>query len=401
MELKEHERKAHPIHAMLGGSNAARWLVCPPSAKLEAQVLAETGDEKNSEAADEGTVAHALAESELLVCLRSAPESIIADVEKDPLYSQDMRDYVFDYVSYVVAAYAEALRSPGTPAAMMLEQDLDFSDYVPEGHGYADAVVLKDGYMEIFDLKYGRFVPVVAKDNPQIRLYALGALNEFDWLYDIHDVKLTIVQPRNMGMTSESMSADELRDWGESIKPIAQMASRGAGKTKAGEHCRFCLARPKCRAFYKEVTAASTIQDKEPSLLSDDELAMCLKTGEHLNSYLQSVKQYAIDRAMQGGHMVPGYKLVKGRSVATYSDREAVSKRLLDAGFKEADFMKPTELIGVTAMKKLVSTRRFNDLLGDLMVKTEGKLTLAPVDDKRPAYDPAEGFTDLDKEKTK
>lgn len=390
-----------PVHALLGGSNAARWLACPPSAKLEAQILEETGDEKSSEAADEGTVAHALAEAELRVFTQGAPESIIAEVEKDPLYSKDMDDYVADYVAYVGAAYAEALRSRDTQAVLELEQDLDFSDYVPEGHGYADAVVIADGTMQVFDLKYGRFVPVVAKNNPQIRLYALGALVAFDWLYDIHTVKLTIVQPRNMGLTSEEMSAEELRAWGESIKPIARMASRGEGETKAGAHCRFCLAAPKCRALYKDMTAANAILDKEPALLNDSELAMCLETGERLHSYLQSVKQYAIDRAVQGGHMVPGYKLVKGRSVATYGDTKAVSQRLLDAGFKEADFMKPTELIGVTAMKKLVSTRRFNELLGDLMVKTEGKLTLAPVDDKRPAYDPAEGFTDLDKETEK
>lgn len=387
-----------PIHALLGGSNAARWLACPPSAKLEAQILKETGDEKNSSAADEGTVAHALAEAELRVSTQKAPESVIADVEKDPLYSRDMADYVSDYVAYVTMAYAEALRTQDTQALIELEQRLDFSEYVPEGSGYADAVVISDGHLEVFDLKYGRFVPVVAQSNPQIRLYALGALAEFDWLYNIHAVKLTIVQPRNTGMTFEEMSVEDLRKWGESIKPIAQQAARGEGKMKAGDHCRFCLAAPKCRTFYKEVTAAQAIIDKEPALLTDDELAMCLRTGEHLHSYLQSVKQYAIDRAVQNGRLVPGYKLVKGRSSSSYGDFQEIRHRLLGAGFKEADFLKPTELIGVTAMKKLVSTRRFDELLGDLMVKTDGKLTLASVDDKRPAYDPAEGFTDLDKE---
>ena len=386
-----------PIHALLGGSNAARWLACPPSARLEAQILKETGDEKRSKAADEGTVAHALAEAELRVSTQRAPESIITEVEKNAFYSKDMSDYVADYVAYVTVAYSEAL-AKDTQAAIKLEQNLDFSEYVPGGHGYADAVVIADGRLEVFDLKYGRFVPVVAKGNPQIRLYALGALAEFDWLYNIHTVKLTIVQPRNTGMTSEEMSVEDLREWGESVKPIARQAARGEGKTKAGEHCRFCLAAPKCRAFYKEVTAAKSVMDREPALLTDDELAMCLRTGEHLYSYLQNVKQYAIDRAVQDGHMVPGYKLVKGRSSASYGDFQEIRHRLLNAGFKEADFLKPTELIGVTAMKKLVSTRRFDELLGDLMVRTDGKLTLAPVDDKRPVYDPAEGFTDLDKE---
>lgn len=385
-------------HALLGGSNAARWLACTPSARLEEKILAETGDDRETSFSSEGTVAHSLAESKLLKFLGEDDGGRMDEVQNSQFYNADMDANIQIYTDYVQTKFAEALNKD-PEAILRLEQSLDFSNFVPQGFGRGDAVIIADGVMEIIDLKYGRFTPVVAKDNPQLRLYALGALNDYDWFYNIRTVIMTIVQPRNQGVTSDILLTDSLKEWGNTVvKPRAILAYDGAGETKAGTHCRFCLAAPRCRALHDKCMAAKAIIGKEPQLLSEDELKVCLESGEMLASYLNSVRQYVLDRALQTGKTLDGYKVVASRTSASYGDTNAVIERLEKAGYQKKDFMKPSDLIGVTAMKKLLSTRKFHELLDDLLVKPEGRPTLAPVDDKRPAYDPAEGFTDLDKE---
>lgn len=377
-------------HALLSASNAGRWLACPPSARLE-----ELFDEPDAPSpyADEGTIAHELAEALLIKFLGG--DADVEAVRAEKQYSQDMEDYVEVYVSYVKEAYAEAL-SRDEDARLLLEQRVDFSDYVPEGFGYADAIIIEQRRLEVIDLKYGAHIPVVAEKNPQLRLYALGMMEMADFLYDFEEVRTTIVQPRNTGISHEDSQAANVYDWAEEVvRPIAEKAFKGEGKRTPGPHCRFCLAAPRCRELRDKATVVKEFLDREPELLTDDELREVLNSDMLLSGYMNRVRQYVRDRLLQGKPL-KGYKLVEGMSVRKYSDEEVVKKRLIENGYKPEEF---TKLVGLTAMKKLLSAKKFNSLLGDLLVRPEGKPVLVPEDDARPEYDPSDGFTDLDAEK--
>ena len=375
-----------PEHAVCSASSSHRWLACPPSARLEQKYPDTT-----STSANEGTFAHAWAELSLRRFLKQMPETEYVEKRKelsaDKFFSNELVEYVDEYVDTVVEKYNEArVRDKG--AALLLEQHVDFSCWVPQGFGRSDAVILADGLMEVIDLKYGRNVRVSAEDNPQLRLYALGAYNELSVLYDIDTVAMTIVQPRNGGESSETLTVETLLKWGEAIKPIAKLAYEGKGEFHAGEHCRFCKAAPRCRKLAEYQAVLLKQEDKQPAELTDEEVADILRRADGFTSWLNHLKEYALEEARDNGRKWPGFKLVEGRSTNHYTDEAQVAETLMQAGFE--DIYKPQELIGITAMKKLLGAKKFKSLLSDYLVKPQGKPTLVPDTDARPELNSVE-----------
>lgn len=369
-------------HAILSASGAYRWLACPPSARLEEQ-FAET----TSTYAEEGTLAHALAELKLRLYLKQITTKEFAkklrELEKNEYYSASMLDYVESYTSIVMEKINEA-RARSKDAVVLLEQRLDFSDWVPEGFGTGDVVIISDGVLEIIDLKYGKGVPVSAEDNAQMRLYALGALATFDSLYDIKTVRMTIVQPRLDSVSSDEITAEMLYWWADTeLIKRAQLAWEGKGEFQAGEHCRFCRARFNCRARAEANLELAKMDFRKPELLTDEEIGEVLKRADELKAWVSDVFEYALVQARDHGKKFPGWKLVEGRSVRQYADENAVAETLLGAGYKEEQIYEK-KLWGITAMEKLLGKTKFGELLKGLVVKPAGKPTLVPESDKRP-----------------
>lgn len=373
-------------HAVLSASASKRWLACPPSAQLERQF-----PDRASESAKEGTFAHALAE--LILRDYCFPGSVDYKTEYDKFkqetyYNNDLEAYVRVYTDLVIEKYNAARKAdPGT--AIMLEAKLDYSRWVPQGFGRGDIIIISDGVLEIVDLKFGRHVEVRAEDNPQLRLYALGAVDAYECLYEFDTIRMTICQPRQGGISEEELSVAELVSWGESIQPIAELAIKGEGEFKAGDHCRFCKAASRCRALADYSLALAKLEFQDPNLLDDDEIADALGRIETLTKYAKALKTYALNEALSGRKW-PGWKVVEGRSNSKYGDQQQVVHVLLDAGFAEQAIYKPRELVGLTEMRKVITTKKFDALVADLLIKPQGKPTLAVETDKRPEYNSAD-----------
>ena len=374
-------------HALLGASSSARWLVCTPSARLEAMFP----DEQSPYAA-EGTVAHDLAEAILRHKLEGKKAPKLDD------YSAEMIEAVNRYVDICEEKVNEA-RARSSDAEAMIEARLDFSRWVPEGFGTGDMVIVADGILEVIDLKYGKGVPVSAVENTQMRLYALGAYDVNEYLYDIKTVRMTIVQPRLDSVSTDEMSLEELLDWGEDIKPIAQRAWDGVGECTPCDYCNFCKARHTCRAladtcldtFYKN-------GGKLNQLLTDREVSDILAMKDLITKWIKGVYDFAYEKALSGEKQWPGYKLVEGTSRRTITDPDAAAKTLLDNGYKEEDIFKPRELEGITNLQKVLGKKGVTEYLEAYIDKPEGKPTLVPESDKRPAINTVESmaneFTD-------
>ena len=382
-------------HALLGGSNAYRWLVCTPSARLEAKFPDHSGG-----SAKEGTFAHELADLYLSE-RQGSPVTLKAtrlkagSTEYGNFYSQDMEENVEAYVDLLDAKYQQALKADKN-AVLLHEEKLDFSSWVPHGFGRGDAIIIADGVMEVIDFKYGATVSVTAKNNPQMRLYALGAYNAYGWLYDIDCVQMTIFQPRNGGEKAETITTKELLSWGETIKPIAAQAYKGDGELSPGDHCRFCRAAPRCRALKEHnlQLAADYDVSADPRLLSDKEIADVLSRIETLTAWANKVKAYAQEEAVDNGRVFPGYKLVAGRSVRKIGDAAKAEALLEAAGYKKADILK-TELLTISKLEKLVGKKKLAELLNEVIVKPPGKPTLVPDSDPRPAFNSAANDFDV------
>ena len=341
-------------------------------------------DESSSFAA-EGTFAHKVFEQEMLHFLgRPAEDLDPADVEQYD--SPALRDHVMDAVRAVIERIKEAYTQCEDPK-ILIEQRLDFSPWVPEGFGTGDVVIVTDKWIEVMDLKYGKGIAVEAENNSQFRLYALGAYNEFNHLYDIKRVRMTVLQPRLNNYGSEEITLQELLDWGnKEVKPKAKLAWAGEGEMVAGEHCTkcFCRARYQCpqRAKQAYELANQDFALVEPELLTIEQIVAVLPKADQLIDWLNDVKAYALKQA-EKGETVPGYKLVEGRSTRRYGNAEEVSKRLLAAGINEA-LIYEKSLLGITAMEKLLGKKEFARLLEEVIVKPAGKPTLVPEGDKRP-----------------
>ena len=271
----------------------------------------------------------------------------------------------------------------------MTEQRLDFSAYVPEGFGTGDVIILADHVLHIIDLKYGKGVGVSAEENPQLRLYGLGALETFGMLYEINYIKTTIIQPRIDNVSSEELPVDILIQWGENtVKPLAALAMEGKGEFKVGDHCKFCKARKTCRARAEANLELTKMEFVIPELLGDEEIGEVLRKAEQLQSWVTDIQEYALQEAING-RKFDGWKLVEGRSNRKYEDEIKVAEKLKEAGYDEASLYEK-KLYGITAMEKLVGKKTFGELLDDLIVKPPGKPVLVDLSDKRPELNTAD-----------
>jgi hypothetical protein len=369
-------------HAKLSASGSSRWLKCTPSVQLE-----QGFPDQTSAFAEEGTLAHEISELYLGLHLdhfkKAAFTRRLNKKKKEEHFAEDMLDYIEAYVDIVIERINEA-KSRSEDAIVLIEQRLDFSQWVPEGFGTGDVVIIADGILEIIDLKYGKGVPVSAEGNSQMRLYALGALNQFGFLYDIETVRMTIVQPRLDSVSTDEMEADKLLAWAdETVKPRADLAMAGEGEFVAGEHCRFCKARSTCRARADKNMEIARFEFQEPPLLSNEEIGQILLEAEEIQKWAKDVQTYALAQAEHHNEKFPGWKLVEGRSNRKYADEQNVHTTLASEGFEE-DVIAPRKLLGITAMEKSIGKKQFNSLLADLVIKPSGKPTLVQESDKRP-----------------
>ena len=376
--------EAQRAHAILSASGSKRWITCTPSAQLEQQF-----PDSRSEYAEEGTFAHALAELRLGRAVANIIKPTIykkklEEMKKNPLYSTSMEEYIEQYVSFVGEKFLEAKKNcPDT--LILLEQKLDFSEWVPDGFGTGDVIIISDGMLEIIDLKYGQGVPVSAEGNTQMRLYALGAINQFGLLYDFDCIRMTIVQPRLDSISSDDVSVSELLKWGdEVVKPAAAKAMAGEGEFVPGDHCQFCKAKSVCRARAEANLEIAKYEFQEPPLLSNDEIAEILFKAEELQKWAKDVQEYALDQAVNHGVKFPGWKLVEGRSNRKYVDENAVADKLKAEGYADDVIYAPRQIWGITEMEKKLGKKLFEKYLKDLVIKPAGKPTLVPESDKRP-----------------
>ncbi len=359
-------------HALLSASSSKRWLNCTPSARLEEQFAEETG---NSVYAEEGTAAHALAEHKLKKALKRRSKRPVSDYQCD-----EMEECTDGYVSYAMEQ-VELARQECKDPVVLIEQRLDYSAYVPEGFGTGDLLIVADRVLTVVDLKYGKGVAVDAEWNPQMMLYGLGALELFGAIYDIDTVRMTIYQPRLESVSTWEISVPELMEWVETeLKPKAQLAINGKGEFKSGSWCRFCKAKDTCRARAEEYLRLAQMEFKAPALLTDDEIAEVLKVADELARWSADVYAYAQDEAVTRGKKWDGFKLVEGRTCRKYTDEEEAAEAAVAAGY--TDIYKKS-LIGITEMEKLMGKKRFAEILGKLVYKPQGKITLVPESDKR------------------
>ncbi|MDU4727657.1 DUF2800 domain-containing protein [Clostridium sp.] len=374
-------------HAILSASGASRWMACTPSAVLEQQF-----ENKSSVFAEEGTLAHELGELTLKLNLGEITKrtfnSKFKKIQENKLYSADMPDYVQTYVDICLERVSEAKAT--TPDALFkIEQRLDFSEWVPDGFGTGDFVIIADGTMEVCDLKYGKGVPVSANNNKQMMLYALGAIAEFNFLYDIQKVRMTIIQPRLDNISTFEVTTEDLLKWAEDyVRPRAELAIKGKGEFCAGDHCKFCRAKAVCRARAEKNMELAKYDFEEPALLDNNDVAYILSKIDELVNWAGDVKDFALEQALNGEEY-DGFKVVEGRSNRKYADTEAIVEILRDNNFNDPDIFKPSELITLTNMEKLVGKKKLTELIGDYIVKPPGKPTLVPIADKREPYNPA------------
>lgn len=371
-------------HARLGPSAAHRWINCPGSVALSEKCPAP----KSSTYAEEGTVAHSLAELKLrkyLGELRGAAYTPgLKKIQSSEYYNNEMEEATDFYVDAVL----ERLAAAGSDAELLVEQQFSLNKWVPESFGTSDAVVIGGNAIEVIDLKYGKGVRVDATGNPQLRLYGLGAAELFGDLYDFENVRETIIQPRLDHVSTEEIALDDLRAWAtEIVAPAARLAMDGAEIWNAGEWCRFCPAKAVCRARAETNLELAKHEFKAPPLLTDEEIGEILKKAEELEKWAADVAAYALDQALAGKHF-DGWKLVEGRSVRKYADDIKVAETLKAAGFDEA-MLYERKLYGITAMEKIVGKKKLTETLGELIVKPAGKPTLVPESDKREAIETA------------
>lgn len=361
-------------HAVLSASSSHRWLNCTPSAMLE-----KSFENKGSEAAAEGTAAHELCEHKLKKALKRRSKRPVSDYNTD-----EMEECSDAYVDFVMEQYEQAKQKCKDPV-VLIEQRLDFSAYVPDGFGTGDCLIVADDTLHIVDFKYGLGVLVEAEHNPQMMLYALGALAIYQDLYDIEFVAMTIFQPRRENISTWTIPVSELLDWAENeLKPKAELAANGEGEYCSGDWCTFCRAKATCRKRAEDNLKMARLDFQDPPLLSDEEVAEVLTQLPDLTKWAAEVQEYALEQATKHGKHWTGFKIVRSVSRRKYTDEEKVAQTAIKAGYE--DIYRST-LIPITEMEKLMGKKNFAEILGDLVYKPQGKLTLAPETDKRPAVE--------------
>lgn len=362
-------------HALLSASSAHRWLACPSSA-----VAAEAYPDQDTEYTREGTLAHEVAE-------------IVA--KRDEARNTDARDWLQDGITQEMVecagGYADYIqeRITSDDAIVLLEQRVDFSPWVPEGFGTCDCIILQGSVLTIIDYKYGQGVPVSAEDNPQMKLYALGALNDYGIAYEVTRVEMHIYQPRINNVSAASLMVEDLLEWAEqTVKPIAQKAAKGKGGYKAGPHCKFCPHAGRCRELAKTCTEYVETHDLRVAVpvLAPHEIAEVLQMEPLIALWLKKVKAQALDTLLDGGE-VPGWKVVEGKlGNRKWTDELQVAEVLKTAGY-QPDEITETKLLSPAAMDKALGKKRAAELLEEYIDRSPGAPTVVPVSDKRPVYD--------------
>lgn len=370
------------IHALLSASSAERWINCPPSARLT-----ENMPDTESPHAAEGTLAHSLAELKVRKKFENMRKSEfdrrLGEIRKDPLYAPEMDSHTDTYLDCILkVAHGYSKVKPYVVA----EKRLDYSAYVPGGFGTCDCAMLCKNDLHIFDFKYGKGVPVSAEDNPQLKLYALGALAEYDFLYDIQSVTLHIVQPRLDNISDFTIGVDALTEWGSSIRPAAELADRGEGEFKCGDWCRFCKAKANCRARAEDFFTLEKSAELPKELLSDHEIGEILERASRLKNWVSEVEEYVLSEILSG-KSVDGWKAVEGRSNRKITDIDSAFEVLKKEGYDEA-MLYERKPITLTELEKLVTKKKLEELIGGMIDKPRGKPTLAPESDKRQPYAP-------------
>ena len=395
-------------HAVLSASSSKQWIHCPPSARLQ-----EPFPNDSSVFAEEGTWAHELCEYKVKKYLHERKKR-----PQSEFYTEEIEQATDIYAEFVISII-EGMKRNGVEPLCFVEERLDFSNIVPEGFGTGDMIILgKDeqgrGLIHICDYKNGKGVFVDAHENSQMMLYATGALNAYGYIYEIEIVRMSIIQPRLENISTYEMTADDLRTWGESIKPIAQMAFEGKGEQNPGEWCRFCRAKPVCKACMEEALAlakeefldldAGALADeaeetdatapynadtatpvfKQPGLVVFSELVKVLPTLNRISFWIESVFAFVSAEAINHGVPVEGYKVVEGRSKRIFTDTKAVVSAAEAEGY--TDIYKQ-ELLTLTEFEKMMGKKKFAEVLGEYVVKPPGKLALVPESDPRPAVD--------------
>ena len=370
-----------PKHAYLSASASHRWLACPPSAKLCANIL-----DQASEYAQQGTDCHELC---AYLVEKALGKDVIDPTENLTYYDAEMQNCAEEYRNYVLEQI-EAAKEFCKDPQVMIEQRLDFSRWVENGFGTGDCVIVADEVLQIIDYKHGLGILVSAGDdehggNSQMMCYALGALEVFGDIYDINQIKMTIFQPRRDNISTYTISKKNLLKWADEVlAPTAQLAYVGKGEFNAGDHCTFCKVKATCRKRAEYNLELAKYDFEMPATLDDTEIAAILEKVNEMISWGNDIKDYALQQAQSGVHF-EGWKIVEGRSKRKYTDENAVADTVKDAGFDPYE----KKLLGITAMSTLLGKKKFEELLGGLIYKPSGKPTLVPESDKRPAMNTA------------
>lgn len=362
-------------HALLSPSSSERWINCPPSAKENA------GGDTGSTYAQQGTDAHTLCEYKVKKALGYKVRDPTPDLE---FFDDEMAECTDAYCEFVMEQTQSAKETCPDPF-VLIEQRLDFTRWVPESFGTADCIIVADGTLTVIDFKYGLGILVEAEGNSQMRMYALGALNLFESLYDIQTVRMIIFQPRRDNVSTAEIKKEDLLRWADEVLiPAAELAAKGEGNYKAGKHCQFCKIKAICRKRAEYNLQMAQYDFAVPDTLADDEISMILDRTDTFISWVNDVREYALQQAISGRDF-PGFKVVEGRSNRRYTDTDAVAAAVTEAGYDPYE----KKLMGVTAMTKLLGAKKFNALLGTFVEKSQGKPTIVPISDKRPAWNPA------------
>ena len=370
-----------PKHAYLSASASHRWLACPPSAKLCANIADQT-----SKYAQQGTDCHELC---AYLVEKALGRAVTDPTENLTFYDAEMQICAEEYRNYVLEQI-EAAKEFCKDPQVMIEQRLDFSRWVENGFGTGDCVIVADEILQIIDYKHGLGILVSAGDeehggNSQMMCYALGALEAFGDLYDIHQIKMTIFQPRRDNISTYTISKEKLLKWADEVlAPTAQLAYIGEGEFQAGDHCQFCKVKATCRKRAEYNLELAKYDFEMPATLDDIEIAAILAKVDEMISWGNDIKEYALQQAQSGVHF-DGWKIVAGRSNRKFTDEAAVASKVKDAGYDPYE----KKLLSITAMSTMLGKKKFEELLGELVYKPPGKPTLVPESDKRPAMNTA------------
>lgn len=381
-------------HAFLSPSTSHRWLNCTPSAMLESYE-----PKGQSTYAQEGTEAHELAEIKLSYALGYINDEVYETKFdefrlRSQYYNEEFNEYVNKYVTEVMNIYALDYEKK---VKVYLEEQVEFSDIVPNGSGTSDVVMVGKDFVHIIDFKFGKGVPVSAIGNPQLKLYALGAIRTHIREVTCKEVRMTIIQPRLDDITTDFISITELNDWALNfVKPRAQLAIVGQGELVPGDHCKFCKCRGKCQALADKQLAVAQAEFEDvvvehkilqPCDMTPEMLAKALEIAPLFIDWFKEIQNYAAKATLFDGLKIPGYKIVEDKSNRKIINPEAIKEKLRTSGYAESDYMKPQELLGIGALEKNIGKKVFTNLCGDYVIKPAGKLTLVPESDKRVAVD--------------